>query len=70
MVLLEMEDSNGKALVTFSNELISEFEELFVLLISSPNAVPQYDDDIEDGVIIPDESKIIIKLYEKNFLKL
>jgi len=61
MVLLEIEDSNGKALVIFSKELISRFEELFVLLISSPNAVPQYDDDIEAGVRIVEDSKIIIK---------
>ena len=38
--------------------------------ISSPNAVPQYDEDIEIGVIIPDETNNMIKIYEKNFLKL
>ena len=61
MVSLEIEDSNGKVSVTFSKESISKFEELFVLCISSPNAVSQYDDDIEAGEIIPEESKIIIK---------
>ena len=55
------EDSNSKASVTFSKELISKSEELLVLCISSPNAVAQYDDDIEAGVRIVEESKIIIK---------
>jgi len=36
-------------------------EELLVLCSSSPNAVPQYDDDIATGERIPEESKIIIK---------
>ncbi len=61
MVLLEVEDSNGILSITFSEELISKLEELLVLCISSANAVPQYDDDIEAGVITPEESKIIIK---------
>ncbi len=61
MVLLEVKDSNDKASVTFSKELISKLEELLVLRISSPNAVPKYYDDIEAGVRIVEESKIIIK---------
>ena len=61
MVLLEVWDSNGKSSITFSNELISKLEELLVFCISSPNADPQYDDDIEAGVKMVDESKIIIK---------
>ena len=50
MVLLEVEDSIGILSVVFSKELDS-----------SANAVPQYDDDIDAGVITPEESKIIIK---------
>ena len=61
MVLLEVKGSNGKSSITLSNKLISKLEELLVLCISSPNAVPQYDDDIEAGVKIVEESKIIIK---------
>ena len=59
MVLLEVEDSIGISSGIFSKESISELE-LFVLCISSPNAVPQYDEDNEAGVITPEESKIII----------
>jgi hypothetical protein len=61
MVLLEVKDSNSKASFTFSKELISRLEELLILYISSANAVPQYDDDIEADVNIVEESKIIIK---------